>query len=99
MKSNLFTVIFAIILGLACSFLLTAVAESIKPLRQTNEKAERHSNVLKIFDISIPQGAANQDIIEIFEEEVIIVGDDPANPESVIMLEAWLTNGLTANNT
>ena len=81
MKSNLFTVVFAIVLGVVCSLLLTAVAEGIRPQREANEKAERYRNILNIFAISIPEGAANQDIIKIFEEKVTIVGKDSANPD------------------
>ena len=81
MKNNLFTVLFAIVLGVVCALVLTAVAQGVKPLREANEKAERYRNILHIFDISTPQGAANPDIIKIFEEKVTIVGDDPANPD------------------
>ena len=81
MKSNLFTVIFAIVLGVVCSLLLTAVAQGVKPLREANEKAERYRNILNIFDISIPEDAANRDVIKIFEEKVTIVGQNPDNPD------------------
>ncbi|MCK4850744.1 MAG: FMN-binding protein, partial [Phycisphaerae bacterium] len=81
MKSNLFTVIFAIVMGVVCSLVLTAVAEWITPRREANEKAERYRNVLEIFNIAVAEGAANQEIIKTFEEKVTIVGDDPANPD------------------
>ncbi len=83
MKSNLFTVIFAIVMGVVCSLVLTAVAQWITPRREANEKAERYRNVLGIFNISIAEaeGAANQQTIKIFEEKVTVVGDDPANPD------------------
>ena len=81
MKSNLFMVIFAIVMGVVCSLVLTAVAQWITPLREANEKAERYRNVLEIFNISIAEGTANQEIIRTFEEKVTIVGDDPANPD------------------
>ena len=81
MKSNLFTVIFAIVMGVVCSLVLTAVAQWITPRREANEKAERYRNVLKIFNIPVAEGAANQEIIRTFEEKVTIVGDDPANPD------------------
>ncbi len=81
MKSNLFTVIFAIVMGVVCSLVLTAVAQWITPRREANEKAERYSNVLAIFSIPVAEGAANDQIIKNFEQNVTIVGDDPANPD------------------
>ncbi len=81
MKSSLSTVIFAIVMGVVCSLVLTAVAQWITPRREANEKAERYSNVLAIFNIPVADEAANQDIIEAFEEKVTIVPDDSANPD------------------
>ncbi len=81
MKSSLFTVVFAIVMGVVCSLVLTAVAEWITPLREANEKAERYSTVLAIFNIPVAEGSANEDIIKKFDDKVDIVGDDPANPD------------------
>ncbi len=81
MKSNLFTVIFAIVMGMVCSLVLTAVAQWITPRREANEKAERYRNVLEIFNIAVAEGAANQEIIRTFEEKVTIVPDDSPNPD------------------
>ena len=81
MKSSLFTMIFAIVMGVVCSLVLTAVAEWITPRREANEKAERYSTVLAIFNIPVAEGAANEDIIKRFDDNVDIVGDDPANPD------------------
>ncbi len=81
MKSNLFTVIFAIVMGVVCSLVLTAVAQWITPRREANEKAERYRNVLEIFNISVAEAAANQDIIRTFEEKVTIVPNDRPNPD------------------
>ncbi len=81
MKSNLFTVIFAIVMGVVCSLVLTAVAQWITPKREANEKAERYRTVLEIFNISVAQAASNKDIIEAFDKKVNIVGEDPANPD------------------
>ncbi len=67
-------------MGVVCSLVLTAVAEFVKPYRKANEKAERYSNILAIFDITVAEGAANEDIIKDFEEKVTIVGD-PAKPD------------------
>lgn len=81
MRSNLLTVVFAIVMGVVCSLALTGVAQWITPRREANEKAERYSNILAIFNIAVADGAANQDIVRTFEEEVTIVGEDPANPD------------------
>lgn len=80
MKPSVSTIIFAIVMGLVCSLVLTAVAKWINPKREANEKAERYSNVLAIFKIPLAEGTANEDIIKAFEEKATIVGD-PANPD------------------
>ena len=81
MKSSLYTIAFAVVLGLVCALLLTAVAEGVKDRRENNEKAERYRNVLNVFAIAIPAIATNQDIIDTFEKEVTAVGQDPARPD------------------
>lgn len=81
MKSNLFTVVFALVMGLVCALVLTAVAEFVTPYREANELAERYRNILEIFNIPVAEGATNQDIIRTFEDKVTIVGNDSANPD------------------
>lgn len=81
MKSNLATIVFAIVLGVVCALALTAVAEFATPYREANELAERYRNILEIFNIPVAEGAANQDIIKTFEDKVTIVGKDSANPD------------------
>ena len=76
MKSNLFTIAFALVMGLVCALVLTATAEFIKPLREANELAERYRNVLEIFNIAVAQGAANEDVIKSFEQDVSVIGDE-----------------------
>ena len=62
MKSNLFTAVFAIVLGAVCALALTAVAEFVAPYREANELADRYRNILEIFDISIAENASNAQI-------------------------------------
>ena len=81
MKSSLPTVVFAIVMGVVCSLVLTAVAEWVTPKRKANEKAERYRNVLAIFNISMSESASNEEIIEAFDTKVDIVGSDSANPD------------------
>ena len=81
MKPNVSTMIFAIVMGIVCSLVLTAVAQFVKPYRKDNEKAERYRNILKIFNIDVAEDAANKDIIAAFDEKVTIAGDDPAKPD------------------
>ena len=76
MKSNLFTVIFAIVMGLVCALVLTATAEFIKPLREANERAERYRNILDIFNITIAERAGNEEVIKSFEQNVKVIGDN-----------------------
>lgn len=75
MKSNLQTVIFALIMGVVCALALTAVAEFVKDKRKDNEDAERYRNVLEIFNISVDTDASNKEVIDSFVKNVKIVGD------------------------
>ena len=80
MKSNLRTVVFALVMGVVCALALTAVAEFVKPKRQANEDAERYRNVLAIFNIPVGADAGNKDIIDSFVQNVQVVGD-PEKPD------------------
>lgn len=80
MKSNLQTVVFALVMGVVCALALTAVAEFVKPKRKANEDAERYRNVLAIFNISVEDDAGNKDIIDSFVQNVQVVGD-PEKPD------------------
>ena len=82
MKSNLYTVAFAVVLGLVCSLLLTAVAERVKPRREENEKAERYLNVLKVFDIAVPENASNEQIKELQSQLQQLRSELPSDTKS-----------------
>lgn len=80
MKSSLFTVVFALVLGLVCALVLTAAAEFVKPRREANELAERYRNILEIFNIAVAEGASNEDVIKSFEQNVKVIGNEE-NPD------------------
>jgi len=80
LKPNQATIIFSVVLGVVCALVLTSVAKWIEPLRMANEQAELYRNVLNIFDIEIPAEADNKKVVQLFNEQIRIIGD-PENPD------------------
>ncbi len=70
MKDNLFTAIFAIVLGTVCAFLLTGARETLKGRQDANRKAERIRNVLAVLGAESGEEVSNDELIRIFEERV-----------------------------
>lgn len=70
MKHNIYTVIYAAVLGSICALLLTAAGQITKPYRQANAKAEKIRNILNVLDIPFSDEITSEDLFEIFRENV-----------------------------
>ena len=77
-RQSIYTVCFAIILGLICATLLTAAAEFTRPRQEENKKAEEIRNILSALKIPFETDASPASLIEIFERDVTeqAVGQD-----------------------
>ena len=70
MKGNLYTLLYAFVLGTICALLLTAMAEFTKPYEEDNAKAEETFNILKVLGIPFEEGTDAAGLLEISKENV-----------------------------
>ena len=70
MRQNIYTICFAIILGLVCATLLTAAAEFTRPKQEENKKAEEIRNILTALKVPFDMETSSAGLIEIFERDV-----------------------------
>ena len=72
MKSNLYALIYAALLGLACAMLPTAVGIYTTPFRQANEKAEEIRNILEVLEIPYSKKLTSQQLVTLYEKNVSV---------------------------
>jgi len=70
MRQNIYTMFFAVVLGLSCALLLTAVAQVTRPAQEKNKEAEEIRNVLSALKVPFESGSSPADLIAIFERDV-----------------------------
>lgn len=70
MKGNLYTIVFAAILGTVCASLLTAMGEFTKPYRLNNEEAEKKTNILQVLNVPVEQGTSAKELLEIYNKNI-----------------------------
>lgn len=64
MPNSLKTLLFAAVLCIVCSLLLTAATTGLKPLQQRNMAVDRHKNILMVFGLLDGKGDATAPQIE-----------------------------------
>ena len=72
MKAEARIILFAAILAIVCSLLLTGAELLLKPYREANEQAEEMRNYLSALDIPVKEGATASDLIEVYRENVSV---------------------------
>lgn len=70
MKDNLYTIIYATVLGTVCALLLTGAAKFTEPYQKSNKKAEKIRSILGVLDVSFSAEASSQELIDIFNENI-----------------------------
>jgi len=70
MKANIYTLLYALILGCVCALLLTGVGEFTRPYRQANKQAEEYRNILGVLGVRFDQGASSAELLKLFENSV-----------------------------
>ncbi len=70
MKGSLYTLVYATVLGVVCSLLLTAAGTFTKKYRDANAKAEEIRNVLGVLGVPHEADASAADLVGIFEKAV-----------------------------
>ncbi len=71
-RYNIYTVVFAAILGLVCALLLTAVAQVTRVKQEENRKAEEIRNILTALKVSFDSQAGTDELIAVFKRDVIV---------------------------
>ena len=70
-RYNIYTIVFATILGLCCATLLTAAAEFTRQRQEANKQAEEIRNVLAALKVPFDPHASAEERISIFERDVV----------------------------
>ena len=70
MKSSLYTLRYAAILGFVCALLLTFAASFTKPYRQANAEAEKILNILAALNVPLEPHISSKRLIEMFETNI-----------------------------
>ena len=70
MKDSLYTLLYAVLLGLTCATALTAVNEFTKARKQANAEAEEMRNVLGVLGVPFDSKAASEELVKIYKAKV-----------------------------
>jgi Na+-transporting NADH:ubiquinone oxidoreductase subunit C len=71
MSNNFKTLLFAAIMCVVCSLLLTAAATGLKPLQQRNMAVDRHKNILMVFGLlEDNSGVPAQQVEQLYEKYI-----------------------------
>lgn len=70
MKNNIKTIIFALLLGIICSSILTIANFYMAPFREANEKAEEIMNLFVVLDVPFDSRADSKTLLEIFDTNI-----------------------------
>jgi len=71
MPNSLKTLLFAAILCIICSLLLTAASMGLKPMQERNMAVDRHKNILMVFGLLDDSGGASAQQVEQSYEKYI----------------------------
>lgn len=70
MKGNVYTLVYAAVLGTACSMVLTFAASFTAPYKKANAEAEEVKNILLALNVSIPEKVSSGELVEIYKKNV-----------------------------
>lgn len=77
MRDNMRTIVFATVLAVVCSVVLTATSLLTRPYREANEEAEEVLNFLSVLEVPVEDKWDSKTLLEVFNKNVRIseVGD------------------------
>ncbi|MHC4437231.1 MAG: FMN-binding protein [Planctomycetota bacterium] len=76
MKGNIYTIVYAAVLGTTCAMVLTFAASFTASYQEANRKAEEVKNILLALNISMPDKASSEQLVEIYKDNVEDDEDD-----------------------
>jgi Na+-transporting NADH:ubiquinone oxidoreductase subunit C len=94
MKDSTYTVVFAVVLGVVCAVLLTAIGQFTQPYREKNAEAEITRNILGVLEISAGENPTPEQMIETFKTRVKIEKDEKTGKERYLKVEDGKTTAV-----
>ena len=70
MKGSVYTLVYAAVLGTVCALVLTFAASFTAPYKLANAKAEEVKNILLALNVSVPEKASSEELVEIYKKNV-----------------------------
>ena len=70
MRNSLYTLLYAVVLGLICATALTAVDRFTADRKQANAKAEKIRNILGVLGVPFNSDASSEDLVKIYNDNV-----------------------------
>ena len=70
MKGSVYTLFYAAVLGTVCALVLTFAASFTAPYQEANRKAEEVKNILLALNVSVPEKASSEELVEIYKKNV-----------------------------
>lgn len=70
MKGSVYTLFYAAVLGTTCAMVLTFAASFTAPYKKANAEAEEVKNILLALNVSIPNKASSEQLVEIYKQNV-----------------------------
>jgi Na+-transporting NADH:ubiquinone oxidoreductase subunit C len=70
MKGSVYTLFYAAVLGTACAMVLTFAASFTAPYKKANAEAEEVKNILLALNVSMPEKASSEQLLEIYKKNV-----------------------------
>jgi Na+-transporting NADH:ubiquinone oxidoreductase subunit C len=70
MKGNVYTLFYAAVLSTVCAMVLTFAASFTAPYKKANAEAEEVKNILLALNVSIPDKASSEQLVEIYKKNV-----------------------------
>ena len=70
MKGSVYTLFYAAVLGTTCAMVLTFAASFTAPYKKANAEAEEVKNILLALNVSMPDKASSEQLVEIYKENV-----------------------------
>ena len=67
MKGSLYTIFYAVVLGVVCALILTGVGQFTAPYRKANAKAEEIRNILGVLEAPFEADASAAELLEVFK--------------------------------
>ncbi len=70
MKGSVYTLFYAAALGTTCALVLTFAASFTARYKKANAEAEEVKNILLALNVSVPEKASSEELVEIYEKNV-----------------------------